>query len=126
MLKLHESGEMYLESIYVLCKEKGTVRSVDVCAYMGYSQPSVSRAVGLLKKGGYLTVDKDGYLSLTEEGINRAEKTYERHTVLSEAFEMMGVPEEVAAEDACRIEHHISDVTFEALKQYLKKVKEGR
>ena len=126
MLKLHESGEMYLESIYVLCKEKGTVRSVDVCEYMGYSKPSVSRAVGLLKKGGYLTVDKDGYLSLTEEGINRAEKTYERHTVLSEAFEMMGVPGEVAAEDACRIEHHISDVTFEALKQYLKKVKEGR
>ena len=125
MLKLHESGEMYLESIYVLCKEKGAVRSVDVCEYMGYSKPSVSRAVGLLKKGGYLTVDKDGYLSLTKEGINRAEKTYERHTVLSEAFEMMGVPGEVAAEDACRIEHHISDVTFEALKKYLNKVKEG-
>ncbi|MBQ8215274.1 MAG: metal-dependent transcriptional regulator [Clostridia bacterium] len=126
MLHLHESGEMYLESIYVLCKQKGAVRSVDVCEYMGYSKPSVSRAVGLLKKGGYLTVDKDGYLSLTEEGVRMAEKTYERHTVLSEAFELMGVPAQVAADDACRIEHHISDVTFEALKQYLKKVKEGR
>lgn len=125
MLNLHESGEMYLESIYVLCKKKGAVRSVDVCEYMGYSKPSVSRAVGLLKKGGYLTVDKDGYLSLTEEGVKTAEKTYERHTVLSEAFEMMGVPKEVAAKDACRIEHHISDVTFDALKSYLKRVKEG-
>ena len=123
MLQLQESGEMYLETIYLLCKTKGAVRSVDVCEHMGYSKPSVSRAVGLLKKGGYLTVDKDGYLSLTEEGLARAGKTYERHTVLCEAFEMMGVPEDVAAEDACRVEHHISDRTFEALKEYMKRVK---
>ena len=119
MLQLQESGEMYLETIYVLCKTKGAVRSVDVCEHMGYSKPSVSRAVGLLKKGGYLTVDEDGYLSLTEEGKRRALKTYERHTVLCEAFRMMGVPEDVAAEDACRIEHHISDTTYEAIKKHI-------
>ncbi|MBQ8911741.1 MAG: metal-dependent transcriptional regulator [Clostridia bacterium] len=126
MLRLQESGEMYLETIYVLCKSKGAVRSVDVCEQMGYSKPSVSRAVGLLKKGGYLLVDKDGYLSLTAEGEARAKKTYERHTVLCEAFEMMGVPGDVAEEDACRIEHHISDETFEALKKYMEKVKSAR
>ncbi len=125
MLHLQESGEMYLESIYVLSKQKGAVRSVDVCEYMGYSKPSVSRAVGLLKKGGYLLMDKDGYLTLTELGVEQATKTYERHTILSEAFELLGVPAEIAAEDACKIEHHISDVTFEALKKYMIKVKAG-
>ena len=121
MLRLQESGEMYLETIYVLCKSKGAVRSVDVCEQMGYSKPSVSRAVGLLKKGGYLQVDKDGYLSLTAEGEARAKKTYERHTVLTAALTALGVDGETAAEDACKIEHVISDKTFSAIKAHLEK-----
>lgn len=115
-MPLQESGEMYLESIYLLIKEKGFVRSVDVGEKMGYSKPSVSRAVGILKRGGYLLSDKEGYLVLTEKGRNIAEKTYERHTLLTSIFVSLGVPEEVAAADACKIEHYISDTTFQALK----------
>lgn len=118
-MKLKESAEMYLETIYVLSKKSSYVRSIDVCEYMGYSKPSVSRAVGLLKGGGYITVGHDGALVLTDLGLAAAQKTYERHTVLSELFERLGVSKDVAVADACKIEHVISDETFEALKKHL-------
>lgn len=119
-MKLQESGEMYLETIYVLSKEKPYVRSIDVGEHMGYSKPSVSRAVGLLKNGGYIVSDKNGYLKLTELGLEIAEKTYERHTLLTKYFVFLGVDEQTAANDACRIEHVISDETFEAIKKHAK------
>lgn len=118
-MTLKESGEMYLETIYVLSKKKNFVRSIDVCEEMGYSKPSVSRAVGLLKDGGYITVGSEGALKLTQLGKEMAEKTYERHTVLSKLFINLGVPEDVATADACRMEHIISDETFLALKNHL-------
>lgn len=118
MVHLQESGEMYLETIYVLSKEGKRVRSIDVGEYMGYSKPSVSRAVGILKKGGYVITDEEGFLVLTEEGRKVAEKTYERHEVLTKILITIGVSEEVASEDACRMEHIISDETFAALKKY--------
>lgn len=118
-MQLKESGEMYLETIYILNKKSGFVRSIDVCEYMGYSKPSVSRAVRLLKEGGYLTVSKNGALNLTELGLEIAEKNYERHIVLTELFEKLGVNGETAAADACKIEHVISDETFSALKKHL-------
>lgn len=121
-MQLKESGEMYLETIYVLNKKTGFVRSIDVCEHMGYSKPSVSRAVGLLKDGGYLTVGKDGSLNLTELGQEIAEKTFERHTVLSALFEKLGVSSESAVADACKIEHVISDETFSALKKHFKDI----
>lgn len=120
IMKLKESGEMYLEAIYVLSKEHPYVRSIDVGEYLGYSKPSVSRAMGLLKEGGYVTANSDGHLSLTDLGRDVAEKTYERHTVLSALFRRLGVDEEVAAADACKIEHVISDETFSALKKHAK------
>ena len=121
-MKLKESGEMYLETIYVLCKNSSFVRSIDVCEKMGYSKPSVSRAVGLLKEGGYITVGDDGALNLTELGKETAEKTFERHTVLTDFFTKLGVKKEIAAADACKIEHVISDETFSALKEYVEKL----
>ena len=117
---IHESGEMYLETIHVLYKKNGRVRSIDVSEYMGYSKPSVSRAVGLLKKGGYILVDKEGYITLTESGLSVAEKIYERHTLLTNLLVRLGVRPEVASEDACRLEHAISDDSFEAIKNHLK------
>ena len=116
---IHESGEMYLETIHVLYKKNGQVRSVDVSEHMGYSKPSVSRAVGLLKKGGYILVDKEGYITLTDAGLKVAEKIYERHTLLSNLLIRLGVAPEIAAEDACRLEHAISDDSFEAIKKHL-------
>ena len=116
---IHESGEMYLETIYVLQKQ-GAVRSVDISEHMGYSKPSVSRAVGLLKNGGYIVVDKDGYITLTDTGKDLAQKIYERHTVLSSMLIALGVSEKTAAEDACRLEHAISDESFEAIKRHIK------
>ncbi len=116
---LKESGEMYLETIYVLSQKSTYVRSIDVCEEMGYSKPSVSRAVGLLKDGGYLSVGKEGALKLTSLGKEIAEKTYERHTVLSKLFMCLGVSENAATADACKIEHVISDETFDALKKHL-------
>ncbi len=116
---IHESGEMYLESIHVLLSKNQSVRSVDISEYMGYSKPSVSRAVGLLKKGGYIVVDKDGYITLTDTGKAVAEKIYERHTVLSKLLTRLGVDPEVAAEDACRLEHAMSDESFEAIKKHV-------
>ena len=121
-MHLKESGEMYLETILILSRKSGTVRSVDISEYMGYSKPSVSRAVGLLKTEGYINVDGGGYITLTESGNKIAEKIYERHTVLAEALKMLGVTEPATTADACKIEHDISDESFEAIKRHLKKL----
>jgi len=118
-MRLQESGEMYLETIYRLSKQSSSVRSIDISEYMGYSKPSVSRAVSLLKQGGYIVMDNDNYITLTESGMEIAEKIYSRHTVLTEVLMMLGVSEEVASEDACRMEHTISDETFEAIKRHV-------
>ena len=118
-MHLQESGEMYLETIYILSKTKGSVRSVDVGAYMGFSKPSVSRAVSLLKQGGYITVHPDGQLTLTQKGLSVAETIYERHTFLSELLLRLGVDSKIAVQDACKIEHVISRESFEAIKQYV-------
>jgi len=120
-MQLQESGEMYLETILILTKEKTNVRSIDVGEYMGFSKPSVSRAIGLLKNGGYVNVDPDGYLTLTDEGREIAEKMYERHEFLSAFLVSLGVPEEIAIEDACKIEHHLSDESFEAIRRAVKR-----
>ncbi len=120
-MHLQESGEMYLETIYILSKKNRSVRSIDVGEYMGYSKPSVSRAVGILKKGGYIVMDKDGYLSLTDSGLEIAEKIYERHTTLTDFLVRLGVDKDIAAEDACKMEHDISEETFEALKRHANK-----
>lgn len=119
-MHLQESGEMYLETVYVLSKN-GVVRSLDVAEYMGFSKPSVSRAVGLLKQGGYLLVDKDGYLTLTESGLDVAKKIYERHTLLSKFLVRLGVDEKTATEDACKMEHDISDESFSAIKEHVRR-----
>lgn len=115
-MHLLESGEMYLETILVLSKKKPAVRSIDVGEYMGYSKPSVSRAVGLLKDGGYVIADPDGHLTLTDAGREIAEKIYERHTVLTAFLVRLGVDPETAADDACKMEHDISDASFQAIK----------
>ena len=122
-MSLQESGEMYLESIYVLTKENPHVRSIDVCEYMGYSKPSISRAMGLLKKGGYITIDNDGYITLTESGLKIGLKIFERHTILSKMLMLLGVDEETAKADACKLEHAMSDKSFEAIKNNLYKLK---
>ena len=119
-MRLQESGEMYLESIYVLSQKGSHVRSIDISEYMGYSKPSVSRAVSLLKSGGYIAVDDDNFISLTETGLEIAEKIYERHTVLTAMLVRMGVSEATATGDACRMEHAISDETFEAIKRHVR------
>lgn len=116
---VHESGEMYLEAIHVLTKNSGFVRSVDVSEYLGYSKPSVSRAMGILRSGGYITMDKDGGISLTQSGLEIAEKIYARHTLLTKLLVHIGVSEETAAEDACKMEHAISDESFEALRKFV-------
>ena len=120
-MALYESGEMYLETIYILSQRSSAVRSIDVSAYMGFSKPSVSRAVGLLKKEGFLTTDPSGYITLTESGEALAKRIYERHTVLTGLFVNLGVDEKTAAEDACRIEHYLSDATFDAIKAHMQK-----
>ena len=120
-MSLKESGEMYLETIYILCKSKSSVRSIDVAEYMNFSRASVSRGIGLLKKQNFILMDKYGYITLTEKGLKTAEKIYERHTVISKMLMAMGIDEKTAIEDACRIEHIISDKTFEALKQHADK-----
>lgn len=116
---MKESGEMYLESIYVLCENKKAVRSIDIAEHMNYSKPSVSRAVGLLKKDGYITVDKDGYILLTDVGKKKGKSIFDRHTVLTKMLVSLGVDKETATEDACRMEHVISEKTFHAMKKYL-------
>ena len=117
-MHLQESGEMYLETIRILTNKSTTVRAIDVGEYMGYSKPRVSRALGLLKQGGFVVTNEDGYLSLTEEGKIVADKILERHTLLTEFLVRLGVDPEVASEDACRIEHVISDESFEAIKRH--------
>ncbi len=121
-MRLQESGEMYLEAIHVLSKQLTLVRSIDVSEYLGYSKPSVSRAVGLLKAGEYITVDPDGGLNLTDSGREIAEKIYERHTLLTALLVKMGVSQETAAADACKLEHAISDESFQAIKNYAQKL----
>lgn len=118
-MALLESGQMYLETIYVLQQTDKNIRAIDVGAYLGYSKPSVSRAVGILKKGGYISVDEDGFILLTSSGMEIAEKLYERHTVLTNMLISLGVDKETATEDACRIEHVISDKTFDAIKKHI-------
>ena len=118
-MKIQESAEMYLETILILSKKSAHVRSIDICEHMNFSKPSVSRAVNLLKSGGYVTADKDGYLSLTDDGREIAEKIYERHNVLTRFLTQIGVEKEIAAQDACRIEHVLSDESIEAIKRYI-------
>jgi DtxR family Mn-dependent transcriptional regulator len=120
-MHLQESGEMYLETIYILTQSGKGVRSIDVVEHMGYSKPSVSRAVGLLKNGGYVSVDADGFLSLTDAGLEIAEKIYSRHTIITEFLTSIGVNPETAAEDACKMEHDISDESLEAIRRHLSK-----
>ena len=119
-MRIQESGEMYLESIYVLLHKNGNVRSVDIAEYMGYSKPSISRAMGLLKDGDFIKIAKDGSITLTPAGIAVAEKIYERHTLLSNLLIRLGVSPEVASEDACKLEHAISDESFEAIKNFVR------
>lgn len=116
-----ESGEMYLETIYILSRKSSAVRGVDIGEYMGYSKPSVSRALGLLKKEGMIKTNKEGYIVLTAMGEEKAKKIYERHTVLTKLLQNLGVDEQTAAEDACRIEHYLSDKSFEAMKSHVEK-----
>ena len=118
-MRLQESGEMYLESIYVLSKRISSVRSIDISEYMGYSKPSVSRAVSLLKSGGYIVMDEENYITLTQSGLEIAEKIYQRHTLLSDLLVRLGVPKEIAAQDACKMEHTMSDETFEAIRRHV-------
>ena len=118
-MKIQESGEMYLETILRLSRQGKKVRSIDIAEDMGYSKPSVSRAVGLLKAGQFIEVDKDGYIILTEKGQDTAQKIYERHQLLTACLVKLGVSERVAAEDACKIEHDISDESFEAIKRFM-------
>jgi Mn-dependent DtxR family transcriptional regulator len=120
---LAESGEMYLETIYVLTRKSTSVRSVDVAESMGYSKPSVSRAIGILKAGEYITVDRAGHITLTEKGIQTAENLYERHTILTSLLVSLGVEKETATEDACKIEHVISEESFEAIKKHIEAYK---
>lgn len=122
-MHLQESGEMYLETILILSAKSDAVRSLDVAEYMGFSKPSVSRAVGLLRNGDYLTVDANGYLHLTASGADIAEKIYERHTVLTKMLIYLGVDEVTAADDACKMEHDISDTSFNAIKSHLEKTR---
>jgi len=120
-MNLQESGEMYLETIYVLTKESPAVRSIDICEHMGFSKPSVSRAVGLLKSGGYITVSREGFIALTELGKEIAEKIYSRHKIITACLIKIGVSPEAASADACKIEHVISDETYDALKKIVEK-----
>lgn len=118
-MALQESGEMYLETIYVLSLESDEVRGIDIADHLGYSKPSVSRALSVLKEEGFVVKDNEGHIKLTEAGRSHAKRIYERHTVLTKVFMDLGVDEETAAEDACRIEHYISDKTFEAVKAHI-------
>jgi len=121
-VRLQESGEMYLEAIYVLSQKNAAVHSIDVAEYLGYSKPSVSRAVGLLRSGGYLIMEAGGELKLTEAGLEIGHKIYERHNILTRCLTLLGVDEETAAEDACKLEHAISDKSFAAIKAHLSKM----
>lgn len=121
-MQIYESGEMYLETIFLLSKKMQFVRSLDIATELGFSKPSVSRAVGLLKKAELISVDSKGYITLTAEGLRIAERMYERHTVLTEMLVRLGVERETAVKDACKIEHDLSDQSFEAIKKHIKRV----
>ena len=118
-MQLLESGEMYLETILILSKRQNTVRSIDVVEYMGFSKPSVSRGMSRLREQKLIVMDRDGYIALTEAGRTVAEKIYERHTILTRMLMHLGVDEKTALADACRMEHVISDETFEAIKRHI-------
>ena len=118
-MTLLESGEMYLETILILSQQKSTVRSIDVAEKMSFSKPSVSRAMGILKKGGYIDIDLHGGITLTESGKKAAERIYERHRILTAILMRLGVDEATATEDACKMEHYISDTSFAAIKAHL-------
>lgn len=120
-MALQESGEMYLESIYILCRDTEGVHAIDVCEHMGYSKPSVSRALSILKRDEYITVDVDGHIHLTEKGLAVAKSIYERHTILTEFLVKIGVDADAASRDACKIEHVISEESFDAIKNYIDK-----
>ena len=120
-MRVQESGEMYLEAIWVLGQKSGFVRSIDVSEYLGYSKPSVSRAMGILRQGEFIVMDKDGGITLTDAGREIAQKIYERHTILTKLLVMLGVSEETAAADACKLEHAISDESFQAIKAHASK-----
>ena len=119
-MKIQESAEDYLESILVLKEQKGVVRSIDIAHYMEYSKPSVSRAMSLLRENGYIVMDKDGFITLTDAGMEIASRIYERHRMLDQWLVLLGVSPEVAAKDACRIEHDISEETFQKLKDHIR------
>lgn len=120
-MRLQESGEMYLETILILSQRKENVRAIDICEEMGYSKPSVSRGLKILRENSYIYIDRNGYITLSKTGREVAEKIYERHQVLSALLVKIGVDEETATEDACRIEHVISDTTFSAVKKAINK-----
>ena len=123
-MALQESGEMYLETILILSRRNGYVRSVDISEYMGYSKPSVSRAVGLLKAGEYITMDEDGHITLTQSGLEIAEKIMRRHDLLTKLLVSLGVDRQTAAADACKMEHVISDASFEAIHNHMKRMEQ--
>ena len=125
-MAIHESGQMYLETIYILSQKNSYVRAIDVGEQMGFSKPSVSRAMSILKKDGYVNVDKDGAITLTESGLNIALTMYTRHTVLSKMLMELGVDEQTATEDACRIEHVISEKSFAAVQAHMERVTKTR
>ena len=122
-MHIQESGEMYLEAIYVLWNKTGNVRAIDISQHLGYSKPSVSRALGILRSGGYITVDESSHIHLTDSGRAVAEKIYERHDILSKMLMSLGVREETAITDACRLEHAISDESFAAIKTHFSHMK---
>ena len=122
-MKIQESGQMYLESIYLLLMKSPNVRSIDVAQFTGYSKPSVSRAMGLLKSAELILISPEGYITLTEEGLRIAKQMYERHTFLTELFTRLGVPEDIASQDACKIEHVISEISFQAIKNEVQKLR---
>lgn len=117
-MPIHESGENYLEAIYMLGEKRGSVRSIDVVNHLGFSKPTVSVAVHTLERNGFLTIGQEGYLHLTEAGLEIAERIYERHRVLSSILMHLGVPEETALEDACKLEHDLSEISFDKIKNY--------
>ncbi len=123
---MHESGEMYLETILILSREKENVRSIDICDKLEYSKPSVSRAVNLLKKEGHITVDGKGYITLTETGKKIASSIFDRHETLTKALLALGINEKVAAADACKVEHFLSDETFAAIKKHINSFSENK
>ena len=120
-MRLQESGEMYLETILILSQKQGHVWAIDISEEMGYSKPSVSRGLKILRENSYISIDKNGYVTLSKTGKEVAEKIYERHQVLSEVLIRLGVDPQIAIEDACRMEHVISDTSLKAIKEYLKK-----